>query len=96
MNPPWVFSTFYKIIYPFIDEDTKRKLVFIKGDPALPSNQKMLERHFIVETLEQFSSGIEQDGFDSAVYIREELHYAYKEDLSSICIEQFRTSCTIR
>ncbi len=83
-------------MYPFIDEDTKRKFEFIKGNPALPSNQKMLERHFIVETLEQFSSGIEQDEFDSAVYVREELHYTYKEDLSSICIEEFRTSCSIR
>ncbi len=65
---------------PFIDEDTKRKFVFIKGDPALPPNQKTLESHFVVETLEQFSAGIEQDGFNSSVYVQEELHYTYNED----------------
>ncbi len=81
---------------PFIDEDTKRKFVFIKGDPTLPSNQNMLERHFVVETLEQFSVGIEQDEFDSSVYVKEELHYTYKEDRrGSICIEEFSTSCLI-
>ncbi len=81
---------------PFIDDDTKRKFVFVKGNPTLPSNQELLERHFIFETLERFSVGIEQDEFDSTVYMREELHYTYKEEdigsSTTTCVEKYTTT----
>ncbi len=96
MNPPWIFSALYKVVGPFIDENTKRKFVFIKGDATLPSNQKMLESHFVSETLERFSAGIDQDEFDSSIYVKEDLHYTYNEGRrGSGCIEEFRTSCSI-
>jgi hypothetical protein len=52
VNPPWVFSAFWKIVSPFLDPVTSNKIVFVKNktkDAALILEQvesDQLEKDF--------------------------------------------------
>lgn len=34
VDPPFVFRAFWKMVYPFIDANTKKKILFVSGNDA--------------------------------------------------------------
>ncbi|CAN0148035.1 unnamed protein product, partial [Hapterophycus canaliculatus] len=53
VSPPFVFKGFWKVIYPFIDKDTKEKFVFVSGSAKSAPAQAILSKDFDMDELEE-------------------------------------------
>ena len=42
-NAPMVFRCVFRLIYPLLDKDTRKKIFFIKGDKEIPCTEYSLD-----------------------------------------------------
>jgi len=67
IRPPWIFSTFWAMISPFVDPVTKAKMCFLPDDPVECSN--ILKADFDLGIIEAEIGGGDDRPFDSAKYL---------------------------
>ncbi|KAG5184820.1 phosphatidylinositol transfer protein PDR16 [Tribonema minus] len=82
MNPPYIFTGFWKIIYPFIDHVTRQKFVFVNSSPHKPAAQANLAANFNMDALEEQLGGRNAVPFDSAVYLSGAIDTCFEESLA--------------
>eukprot|EP01133_Synstelium_polycarpum_P010315 gene10315-12027_t len=68
IDPPYVFNIFWNLIIPFVNKNTAKKVVFVKGDKA---KQKILLQHFAPEQLEACFGGSSDFTFNRAFWTQE-------------------------
>ncbi|CBJ28570.1 Phosphatidylinositol transfer protein PDR16 [Ectocarpus siliculosus] len=81
ISPPVVFKGFWKVIYPFIDKDTKEKFTFVPGSATSPAAQEVLAKNFDMDVLEEGIGGKYATKFDSSIYLAAPLDQDYREAL---------------
>lgn len=67
LNPPWIFSSFFRMISPFIDPVTRDKICFVTGKEA--QRRALLLRNFDEEELEVDAGGRNAVPFRSDAYL---------------------------
>ncbi|CAD5184474.1 unnamed protein product [Musa acuminata subsp. malaccensis] len=65
-NPPRIFESFSKVVKPFVDQKTYKKVKFVYSDDA--ESQKIMTDLFDIDKLESAFGGHNQDGFDISSY----------------------------
>eukprot|EP00752_Nemacystus_decipiens_P011589 g10291.t1 len=79
VSPPFVFKGFWKVIYPFIDKDTKEKFCFVMGSAESPAGQAILSKNFDVNELEEAFGGKYTTKFDSSVFLGSPMDQDFRE-----------------
>lgn len=77
LNPPWIFSTFWTLIQPFIHVKTKEKIVFCSTPSAMSST--LHERMNSIHHLEPVALGTATKEFDSQAYLNLPFHVSFDE-----------------
>jgi CRAL/TRIO domain len=75
VDPPWIFKTFWALIKPFVDVNTRAKLVFCTG-----KNHELLQRADKSQ-LEVFCGGSDTKKFDSTGYMSLPMDKAFGEEI---------------
>ncbi|WOL04584.1 random slug protein 5 isoform X1 [Canna indica] len=65
-NPPRIFESFWKVVKPFLDQKTYKKVKFVYSDD--PDSQKIMADLFDLNQLESAFGGQNQVGFDFNKY----------------------------
>ena len=68
MHPPFYFTVFWNLIYPFIDPVTKEKIFFLSLDEE--EMKRQLEQDIDLSQVETGCGGTDPRPFDSALYLR--------------------------
>ncbi|CAM9478645.1 unnamed protein product [Laminaria digitata] len=83
VSPPFVFRSFWKVIYPFIDGDTKDKFCFVPGNAKGDAAQKEFSKNFDLDQLEEAFGGTYTTKFDSSLYIRAPMDQDFRSALAA-------------
>ena len=75
VHPPWIFMTFWNIVYPLIDPVTQQKVQFMKCSTHELRDQ--LAQVVDVTALDAYLGGDNQHPFDANVYIKGDLDLDY-------------------
>lgn len=67
IRPPWIFNTFWAMISPFIDPNTKSKIEMLRLPPE--AIRKRLLEEIDVDVLESCLGGNDSRPFDSSAYL---------------------------
>ena len=80
-NPPLYFRTFYAIIRPFVDPDTKQKVCFCIGKQGMNQIvQDMGGTEKAMRHLEKCAGGVEKlRSFDNVEYLNAPFNHAFDE-----------------
>lgn len=73
INPPMIFSSFWKVISPFVDPVTKDKIVFLKGAEV----PRKLAEHCDLDVIESCLHGSDERPFDSGKYLSSAFHMEF-------------------
>ncbi|KAF6149168.1 hypothetical protein GIB67_026024 [Kingdonia uniflora] len=65
-NPPWIFESFWKVVKPFLEPKTYRKVKFVYSDDL--NTKKIMEGLFDMDKLESSFGGNNQTGFNISEY----------------------------
>ncbi|RZS22161.1 hypothetical protein BHM03_00054903, partial [Ensete ventricosum] len=65
-NPPRIFESFWKVVKPFLDQKTYKKVKFVYSDDT--DSQKIMTDLFDINNLESAFGGYNQVGFDFNKY----------------------------
>ncbi|KAE8669428.1 Sec14p-like phosphatidylinositol transfer family protein isoform 5 [Hibiscus syriacus] len=65
-NPPKFFEPFWKVVKPFLEPKTQKKVKFVYSDD--PSSKKIMEDLFDMEKLESAFGGYDYSGFNISHY----------------------------
>lgn len=68
IRPPWIFSTFWTMISPFIDPVTKNKIVMLHGNPE-DIAARLSADGIPLDSLESSLGGEDRIPFNSSVYL---------------------------
>jgi hypothetical protein len=68
INPPWIFNTFYNMVFPFIDPVTKAKVAMVNGSSKKVLQEK-LKGNFDLTKIETSVGGLDTRPFNSRVYM---------------------------
>jgi len=71
LDPPWIFSTLWNAVSPFVDPVTYEKIQFVTEDGE--ARQERLGRNFDLAVLEEGIGGYESRPFDSAIFLNTEV-----------------------
>eukprot|EP00904_Undaria_pinnatifida_P011952 jgi/Undpi1/7888/HiC_scaffold_24.g10360.m1 len=82
VSPPFVFRSFWKVIYPFIDNDTKGKFCFVPGSSKGDAAQAEFAKNFDLDQLEESFGGNYKTKFDSALYMRAPMDQDFRSALA--------------
>lgn len=82
ISPPFFFKGFWKVIYPFIDKDTKEKFCFVSGSVQSASAQAILSKNFNTDELEEALGGKYTTEFDSAVFLDAPMDQDFRQALA--------------
>jgi hypothetical protein len=78
ISPPFLFTTFYKMISPFIDTITKEKLVMLNSNIKAKLNSTIE-----LESLEERFGGLEKKEFNSSIYLKSPFDSDFNESINS-------------
>ncbi|KJE90365.1 hypothetical protein CAOG_01687 [Capsaspora owczarzaki ATCC 30864] len=70
VDAPFLFNMAYKVVYPFLPTETRKKIHFISGNQQ--SKATSLSQHIDLETLEHDYGGLVKAKYDSAAYTKAE------------------------
>lgn len=65
-RPPWIFNTFWNMIFPFVDPVTKEKIHFIKNGSDVVST---LSQHMDENQIETDLGGVNDIAFHAEIYL---------------------------
>ena len=68
LNPPSVFTAFWYLIKPFIDERTVQKVHFLHADSSHSAREALLTIFPSLDNLEQYLGGDAPRGFEPQSY----------------------------
>ncbi|CAM9323888.1 unnamed protein product [Pylaiella littoralis] len=83
VSPPFIFKGFFKVIYPFIDKDTKERFCFVSGKADSAAAQAVLLKNFDADELEEAFGGKFTTEFDSAVYLAAPMDQEFRSALAA-------------
>ena len=69
VNPPWIFSAFWKIISPLLDPITAKKIIFVKNKKN--ENLKIILDHISADQLEEDFGGSNPFKYDHNVWLQQ-------------------------
>lgn len=79
ISPPFLFTSFYSMISPFIDTITKEKLVMVNSNVNTALNVTI-----DLENLEERFGGLDKKEFNSSLYLKSPFDSDYNENIKSL------------
>ncbi|EFA76292.1 cellular retinaldehyde-binding/triple function domain-containing protein [Heterostelium album PN500] len=70
VDPPMIFNILYNAIMPFVNPNTAKKIVFVKGEKA---KLKTMHEHFDIEHIERPHTGTSEFEYDHMTFWRNEI-----------------------
>lgn len=93
VNPPWIFMTFWNLIYPLVDPVTQKKLEFVKetGDGLRTKFAEVVD----LKSLEVRLGGENNEPFNPACYLEGEFALDYNAQVALAAESSSNSSVTV-